>query len=482
MKGACAGHQRFIGPVYSLVFVLSLLVAPGAAQESSSGGEAAFWLQCTVCHDADRALGKRKSPAAWLATVRRMAAMDDAEIPSSAIVPIASWLASRSAQPEPTQASDAGGQTPAVPEAATQGQQMAQQMAHLAEDVGRLSSSATLSTLWRGGNDNLENSGFFPDAWVRLDMQPAGRLRGRVTACTSCHSDQTGDAGFTVELVEAFASLDLIGHEGADAAAERCRIVERLDLQAGRFVVPFGAYAAMSHPGIYRTVTNPLMFNMGRQVNRDGSRPPVLPMPYADEGVNLSAKLRLTDGLKATIDLFGVNGLRGSAPGVRFRPSRSYVDNNGEPAFGGRATISGSNWRVGGSLMAGRMHDTGQTPLQYELAGGDATIRLLDNQVRLYYEYAIRDNDSLLGRSQISYGNVAQMELLLLSAPNVTALFRYDDLTHHDASGSERIERFTWGLTTTLLDGSLLIFNHERWQFRGQADTDVLGIRWVATF
>ncbi len=132
--------------------------------------------------------------------------------------------------------------------------------------------------------------------------------------------------------------------------------------------------------------------------------------------------------------------------------------------------------------MAGRMHDTGQTPLQYELAGGDATIRLLDNQVRLYYEYAIRDNDSLLGRSQISYGNVAQMELLLLSAPNVTALFRYDDLTHHDASGSERIERFTWGLTTTLLDGSLLIFNHERWQFRGQADTDVLGIRWVATF
>lgn len=60
-------------------------------------GEGLFQSYCTICHDAERATSKRKSYAAWLTTVHRMAAKDDADIPSSAHVPIATYLASLNA-------------------------------------------------------------------------------------------------------------------------------------------------------------------------------------------------------------------------------------------------------------------------------------------------------------------------------------------------------------------------------------------------
>ena len=42
-------------------------------------GKAAFYNACTLCHDPDKSLSKRKSPAQWRATVERMAAKDDGE-------------------------------------------------------------------------------------------------------------------------------------------------------------------------------------------------------------------------------------------------------------------------------------------------------------------------------------------------------------------------------------------------------------------
>ena len=40
-----------------------------------------------------------------------------------------------------------------------------------------------------------------------------------------------------------------------------------------------------------------------------------------------------------------------------------------------------------------------------------------------------------------------------------------------------------WGINTTLPGGSLLIVNHEHWNFpESEPDVDVIGLRWVATF
>ena len=148
-----------------------------------SRGRSAFSSSCLSCHDANRSLQKLKSYAGWLATVRRMASKDDANIASADIVPIAQYLTSiRGAD------ANSGGD-------ATSGPTL----------------SATISTLFRSGADDheLEKPGFFADAWFGADWQGASPLSATVTACTSCHSDRNRSAGFTLEVVEATAKLDL---------------------------------------------------------------------------------------------------------------------------------------------------------------------------------------------------------------------------------------------------------------------------------
>lgn len=450
--------------------------AQGADRAVIERGRTAFETSCTVCHDADRALQKRKTRAGWLATIRRMSQMDGADIDPGDFGPIATYLASLNEPEDRDEEADAQDDGDAVAAAAE------------AEPVvgSGLSFGGTISTIWRGGNDNLEKPNFFPDVWLRADWQPSGPLRGRVTACTSCHSEEVlGGGGFTFELVEGFAYYDLMHHHKERAREHGCKAPElEAGIEAGRFVVPFGAFSAMSHPGIYRTVTVPLMFNMGRRVGVDPtlSRPPVLPMPYADEGVNFTAEAPLCCDWRATLDVYAVNGLRGFGPGVRFTPSRSYTDNNSNPAVGGRATVGNGSVRIGGSVMSGEMQDESAPRLDYQFAGGDATFRWED-LVRLYFEYAIRRNDSALPRGQIAYGVVVEGEFLLLSKPKISLVTRYDTLEHRDGLGVSTVERFTWGVNTTVFGGSLLMINHERWNFRTpQPDVDVIGARWVATF
>ena len=65
----------------------------------------------------------------------------------------------------------------------------------------------------------------------------------------------------------------------SDDDPEQCEPILSANVKAGRFVVPFGAFAARSHPGSLRTVTSPLMFNMGRRVGPIAPRQPVLPGP-----------------------------------------------------------------------------------------------------------------------------------------------------------------------------------------------------------
>src|SRR6185436_6576547 len=174
----------------------------------------------------------------WLATVQRMAGKDGADVSSADVAPIATYLAAV-----------AGGGGGAAGEGG---------------DGSGWSFGTTVSTLHRSASDAfpLENPGFFADVWVTASYQSSGPWRATVTACTSCHSRDNG-AGFaySLELVEGSATLDLrhLFH------GCRCDDGREMLLKAGRFIAPFGAFAAMSNPGSYRTVTNPLMFNMGRR-------------------------------------------------------------------------------------------------------------------------------------------------------------------------------------------------------------------------
>jgi len=424
-----------------------------------SAGQSAFVRSCTSCHDEQRALQKSKSYAGWLATVQRMAGKDGADINSADVVPIATYLAS---------VAGAGG---------TGG-------AGGGDEGGGWSFGTTVSTLHRSASDAfpLENPGFFPDVWVTASYQSSGPWRATATVCTSCHARDNGAGNaFSLELVEGSATLDL-RHMFHGC---RCDDGHELLLKAGRFIVPFGAFAAMSNPGIYRTVTNPLMFNMGRRVLVPGSPPqqPVLPAPFSDEGIDLTCRAPVVGDLIFTADLYAVNGLQGTGPNI-FNRSRAYFDNNEDPSGGARLTLGSDFFRLGTSVLSGNLADQGQPHVYYTLAGGDATAQLTD-RLRFYFEYAMRRQNSVLvpGSKETTLGTVTQLELRLWDQPYIGVLVRYDTLEHHNLTfGNDLLSRVTSGFNIGLPGGSLLMINHERWTPKGQDQhVDVFGVRWVVS-
>jgi hypothetical protein len=267
-------------------------------------------------------------------------------------------------------------------------------------------------------------------------------------------------------------------------------------------IVPFGAFTAQSQPAAYRTVTKPLIYNMGMNVYRPELGPAVLPLPYSDEGVLASATIPLGLELDTSLDFYVVNGLRGNVSGVNFFASRDYVDNNFEPAVGGRWTVGNRRLRLGSSLMTGRLNDRGESGptaigLFYKVVGADITYRIEDD-FRLQFEYALRRSDRLLFGAvpepelEDTDGFFVEGELKFCEQPRVAVLARYDEQSR-DASlppsgssltlSSFAVRRFTYGLNWTLPGGSIFMVNHEYWSMPAELpNVDVIGVRWVGAF
>lgn len=428
-----------------------------------SSGQTAFERSCLDCHDAARSYEKSKSFSGWMATIRRMATKDGANIAGHDFNAIATYLASRTSTGPG--AADLDGATAETPD---------------------VTFNATVSTLWRGAETNsaLESPGFFPDIWLGADWQPQGPLSAKVMTCTSCHSD----GGFTFELVEATATLDLLKaycpNPSPDGDDEHSGWEARI--KAGRFVVPFGAFAGMSHPGSYRTLSNPMMYDMGRDMFFAGGPfvTPIVMQPYSDEGAQFSIKVPLGDEWNATGDFYAINGLRDGS--ISFFSSRSYRDNNREPATGGRVTFGNSSLRVGASLMQGNSGgDAPGSKLNYRAAGADLTARI-GRRLRLYGEYAMREHDAftMMGDDDF-YGYIAEGEVFLTESSKLSLLLRYDTLNmkYDGIFTSGSVKRWTWGFNYVLPGGSLILIHHERWNPEpGDGHVDLVGTRWTATF
>jgi hypothetical protein len=159
----------------------------------ASAGQAAFERSCTTCHDAARALERTKDLAGWRATVRRMAAKRDSDVASEEIEPIAVYLASRNATASGGQGATAAGNT--VASAA-------------GNDASSFSTYATLSPMWRGGNDHLQNPGFGPLAFVGGSWQ-SNIVSARVTVCITCHGVQEPAEISRIDPLEVAVRVDL---------------------------------------------------------------------------------------------------------------------------------------------------------------------------------------------------------------------------------------------------------------------------------
>jgi mono/diheme cytochrome c family protein len=463
--------------------------APSAAKKFDpavvSAGEAAFSRRCTQCHDAARALELTKDLPGWRATVQRMASRRGADIPAEDIEPIAVYLASRGV-------SDSAAAPGATAEPSS-------------GETSSFSGFATLSPLWRGGNANadIQNPGFFPDVWVGGSWQ--GKVvSARVTACSACHGFNE-DAGLLqrVELVEAVARADL------SKWLDRCCSGLKGGIEAGRFIVPFGAFSAQVNPSLYRTVSKPVIFNMGQRVYDNDLGEPVLPLPYSDEGVNVNFELPLaelsTGSLTATLDAYLVNGLVGTDDGLEFYRSRDLLDNNRRPGGGGRLTLGGPNVRAGASITSGRFNEPGAPEnafldgLAYHIYGFDVQARHGD-LLRLQFEYARRRSertrrpgggDFMVFDEQV-HGLYVEGEVRPWEHCCMSLLARYDWLGRRGLeppqasalpTGDFTMQRFTWGVNFKLWRQSLLMLNHEIWYVpQPLEDLHVLGVRYAITF
>ncbi len=439
-------------------------------------GQAAFNTSCITCHDAEKSLQKTKSLSAWRATVRRMAAKDGAHIPENTHESIATYLASLGSKgkDEKDQGPEADSGPPVV-------------------------ITGTVSAMYRGSFDaNLEDPGHFGDAWIGLAWQPKGPVSGRVTTCISCHS-QGFSLGNNIELVEASLRLDVnkcLCPDNPDA------LPVKFNIEAGRFVVPFGAYYQQVNPGVDRAVSKPLIFNMGERVHPNDIGDPVLPMPYASEGASLNMAFSVSDSINVTVNSYVINGLEGSDFGISFYSSRDYLDNNHWPAAGGRVTIGGTDLRLGASISGGRFNsDAGSGPqnsgLNYAIFGADAVYHWKDI-LRVQFEYAQRQSERYDATvtptvfSEHVSGFYLESELLVFRERHISLFARYDWQFHDSplpvlgsqiTTGSFGVERYTYGVNWTLPGGSLLMINHEIWNLPQVLGTEnVFGIRWAATF
>ena len=458
------------------------------APEVIEAGRKAFEVSCTQCHDAARALESVKDLTQWRSVARAMARKRGASILEKELEPIAVYLVSLTT---PKLSIETEGTWPGTPSV------------FLPTDQpsvlgGKLDLDLTLSTVWRGspgGFHELENSGFFPETWFGGEWHSStSPMRLKVHACVTCHTE--GAEGNRVELTEAVTILDLHRMSGMEDKPWQ------VSVQAGRFVVPFGSFAQRSHPGAFRTVTKPLLFNMGQNVSGGDIGAPVLPMPYSDEGVMTNVTVPLHEDFSLTVDPFLVNGLKGNTTGIDFYESRDYADNNSGPAYGSRVTVGTPSVRLGSSYMAGQFNGSGSSgvldrDLDYDLFGIDLTFRHQD-VVRLQTEFATRDSerflflpDKQIGDEEVK-GFSFEAEIRVLQAPRVSMVGRYDMIEHNGdlpPSGSSlthadfNVDRLTWGFNTTLPGGSLLLINHEHWFLPDELDNvDVIGVRWVGMF
>ncbi|HLJ93560.1 MAG TPA: hypothetical protein VKU02_10265 [Gemmataceae bacterium] len=468
--------------------------APGSTPKFDpavvSAGQAAFERDCTKCHDAARSLERTKDIAGWRATVTRMAAKRGADVPSSDIEPIAVYLTSRNTPAATGAPSEGGAAAPTVPAAASAA----------SAEMSSLSAFATLSPQWRGGNDHLQNPGFGPLAWVGASWQ--GKIVSvRATLCVTCHGVQEPGLISRVEPVEAAVHVELTEYLQCF-----CKGIKG-GIDAGRFVVPFGAFSAQVDPSLYRTVSTPLIFNMGQRIFNQDLSFPVLPMPYADKGINFNLAVPLGDcgtgPISATMDTYLVNGLIGSGNGVDFLQSRDLFDNNDRVAGGARVTVGDPYIRTGASVTTGRFDDpnaaVAPTGLYYTIFGYDVQAHY-KRLFRFQAEFARRESDrfGILANgaaifTEAIYGYYLEAEARPWEKCRVSFLTRYDSQRHNSPlppsgsslpTGNFNVERVTLGINIELWHQSLLMFNYERWLLPEPAHprADIFGVRYTVTF
>lgn len=205
-------------------------------------------------------------------------------------------------------------------------------------------------------------TGITPEAAVKMEVDVHESLSFSARVCFSCHGLEIDRAHVDFTPTAAF------------------------NIQAGRIGVPFGEMSVRYDPTSHRSVSKPLIYDMGRMAygGRSAFNFGVIPQPYVDTGVVLYGQVWPTENFQLWYAGYAVGGLRG-VNDFDFASMRTsfYVDNNNEPAGGGRLvmTISGSDpdsafkdFSLGVSGMYG--HYDPDRRRAYTALGADTSLRV----------------------------------------------------------------------------------------------------------
>lgn len=193
------------------------------------------------------------------------------------------------------------------------------------------------------------------------------------------------------------------------------RAADELRVRVGRITPSFGAFPARHDPANHLTSDKPLPYDMGRMFARDIWNEGILPAPWVDNGVEVAGTWFWSTG-RFDYAAWLTSGPKGSPDAVDFdftlsrAPEQYYVDNNSEPAVGGRAALTlelGADAEIalGASAMAGR-YDPARS-LSFAIAGVDAAYK--HGRFALRAEYLIRRTEMALGddpATRFKYGPV----------------------------------------------------------------------------
>ncbi len=222
--------------------------------------------------------------------------------------------------------------------------------------------------------------GFTTELAVKLAVDFSEDVSASIKICYGCHGFETN-----------MAHVDL-------------RIADQLNIRVGRFNPSFGDFPVRHDPANHRANSKPLPYDMGRMLRLREWNLSILPAPYVDNGLQISGTQWFGSRTQLDYAAYVVSGFKGNDDALDFDfvQSRSgalyYVDNNSEPAFGGRIglTVSPSTYSsitLGASGMYGHYDPSGE--LAYFIGGADLYIRL--DALVLRAEYLIRRTEFALG-------------------------------------------------------------------------------------
>ncbi|HEY3267154.1 MAG TPA: porin [Armatimonadota bacterium] len=231
---------------------------------------------------------------------------------------------------------------------------------------------------------------------------------------------------------------------------------ETVDVKAGRWLLPFGAWNSISNPAQFPTVSRPLMYlgHEERGIVLQGGPRPILNDEHSDIGLLVSGQKEMG------APILGYAAYVSNGFGDQFSnypdawiDYRANEDNNSHKSLGGRLSLTMGGLTLGASATGGKW-DT-ENRYAYSIRGLDATWRNAGG-LTLRAEYATnpvnRPADS--GGRLRRHGWYAMADQRL--SPKWNAVAMYSTLSESPTANVRTVSRLTLGADYRLADTATL--------------------------